>query len=76
MSTADRPYDRRVRVEFINGPLDGLVSEFTEDRVFDEPVIRGQHDGQAFEGMYVILRRLIDSRWVARYTLDAQEQAA
>lgn len=76
MGLYDREYDRRVRVEFLHGPLDGLVVHLTEDAAVSEPVIRGAVDGEKFDGAYVVFRRLLDGRWVGRYTPNPQENAA
>lgn len=76
MSVYDRDYARGVRVEFIGGPLDGLIHWFTEDQVRDEPQITERFDGQTFAGAYVVLRRLADDQWIARYTATTQDQAA
>ena len=76
MGLYDRDYSRHVRVEFIGGPLDGLVHRFSQDQVFDEPQIAGAFNGETFEGAYVVMYRPGTGQWVARYTNDRQENAA
>lgn len=75
MSAADRAWDRRVRVEFIHGPLDGLIHTFPENEAIATPTITGRFDGQNFEGAYLLQRRA-GGDWIAHYNPDHQENAA